>query len=161
MHIACARLSQCMLGRRSAPPANLSRNQEVVVTNHSSRPSRPQETHLCRWSPPWWWPACICRSSWSSWTASSWRCACGRPPARRAVGGRGRKRDQEGVGPIGASGSTASKAHLVLWSDTSGCTSGVHPLFCLECFSLAQCLSFSWCDVYIFVIECLFGLLVG
>lgn len=67
------------------------------------------DTHLCRWGPPWWWPACIYHSSWPSWMASAWRCVCGRPPARRAVGRRGRKRDQERVVWVDASRSTANR----------------------------------------------------
>lgn len=110
------------------------------------------DTHLCRWGPPWWWPACIYHSSWPSWMASAWRCVCGRPPARRAEGRRGRKRDQERVGWTDASRSAANRntfgiqqwyirlwLHTGVWSEplmAFGFSWPVHLCLCyIECFS--------------------------
>lgn len=80
------------------------------------------DTHLCRWGPPWWWPACIYHSSWPSWMASAWSCACGRPPARRAEGKEERSGELNGCQQV-----RGQWKHNWSFSNdifASGCTSG-------------------------------------
>lgn len=132
-----------MLGQAPASSAILNRNQENIMVNESL--SHPQvthfnlppaqtwswtpsegggsnfpDTHLCRWVPPWWWPACIYRNSWPSWMASAWSGGCGRPPARRAEERRGRKGDQEQVGWMHANRNTfgIQPWYILLWVHT-------------------------------------------